>query len=80
MSSVIVDNEVGGYLALEHLHSLGHRKIAFIRGPKTLATVLRVGAAFATAPRHAAWNSMLASLWTCPSHAIRFPVLRWGRN
>lgn len=37
MSSVIVDNEVGGYLALEHLHSLGHRKIAFIRGPKMLA-------------------------------------------
>jgi LacI family transcriptional regulator len=37
MSSVIVDNEVGGRLALEHLHSLGHRKIAFIRGPKTLA-------------------------------------------
>jgi LacI family transcriptional regulator len=37
MSSVIVDNEVGGYLAHEHLYSLGHRKIAFIRGPKTLA-------------------------------------------
>jgi LacI family transcriptional regulator len=37
MSSVVVDNEVGGYTALEHLHSLGHRKIAFIRGPKTLA-------------------------------------------
>src|SRR6201998_454646 len=37
MSSVIVDNEVGGYIALEHLYSLGHRKIAFIRGPKTLA-------------------------------------------
>jgi len=36
MSSVVVDNEIGGYLALEHLHSLGHRKIAFIRGPKTL--------------------------------------------
>src|SRR4030088_1288981 len=36
MSSVIVDNEIGGYMALEHLHSLGHRKIAFIRGPKTL--------------------------------------------
>lgn len=36
MSSVIVDNEVGGYLAFEHLHSLGHRKIAFIRGPKAL--------------------------------------------
>jgi len=37
MSSVIVDNEVGGYVAIEHLHSLGHRKIAIIRGPKTLA-------------------------------------------
>jgi DNA-binding LacI/PurR family transcriptional regulator len=36
VSSVIVDNEVGGYIALEHLHSLGHRKIAFIRGPKAL--------------------------------------------
>ncbi|MGB7598879.1 MAG: LacI family DNA-binding transcriptional regulator [Candidatus Sulfotelmatobacter sp.] len=36
MSSVIVDNEVGGCIALEYLHSLGHRKIAFIRGPKTL--------------------------------------------
>lgn len=37
MSSVVVDNEVGGYLALEHLYSLGHRNIAIIRGPKTLA-------------------------------------------
>jgi DNA-binding LacI/PurR family transcriptional regulator len=36
ISSIIVDNEVGGHIALEHLHSLGHRKIAFIRGPKTL--------------------------------------------
>lgn len=36
MSSVIVDNELGGRLAVEHLHSLGHRKIAFIRGPKAL--------------------------------------------
>ena len=36
ISSVIVDNELGGYLAIEHLHSLGHRKIAIIRGPKAL--------------------------------------------
>jgi LacI family transcriptional regulator len=36
ISSVMVDNETGGRLALEHLHQLGHRKIAFIRGPKTL--------------------------------------------
>jgi LacI family transcriptional regulator len=36
ISSVIVDNEVGAYSAVEHLYLLGHRKIAFIRGPKTL--------------------------------------------
>ena len=34
--SVLVDNEAGGFMALQHLHSLGHRKIAFIRGPKLL--------------------------------------------
>ena len=37
ISSVIVDNELGAYTAVEHLYSLGHRKIAFIRGPRTLA-------------------------------------------
>jgi LacI family transcriptional regulator len=36
VNSVMVDNETGGRLALEHLHQLGHRKIAFIRGPKML--------------------------------------------
>src|SRR3984957_8294802 len=36
ISSVIVDNELGGRLAIEHLYALGHRKIAFIRGPKML--------------------------------------------
>ena len=36
ISSIVVDNEVGGYVALEYLHSLGHRKIAIIRGPKAL--------------------------------------------
>src|SRR5215469_12214490 len=32
ISSVMVDNETGARLALEHLYQLGHRKIAFIRG------------------------------------------------
>jgi len=36
ISSVIVDNAAGAYAAIEHLHSLGHRKIAFIRGPRGL--------------------------------------------
>jgi len=37
ISSVIVDNAAGTRAALEHLHSLGHRKIAFIRGPQQLS-------------------------------------------
>jgi len=37
VSSVMVDNEAGGRIALEHLYSLGHRKIAYIRGPKALS-------------------------------------------
>jgi len=37
VSSVMVDNEAGAHLAIEHLYSLGHRRIAFIRGPKMLA-------------------------------------------
>jgi len=36
VSSVMVDNEAGGRLALEHLYQRGHRKIAIIRGPKRL--------------------------------------------
>ncbi|MGB8259906.1 MAG: LacI family DNA-binding transcriptional regulator [Terracidiphilus sp.] len=34
--SVLVDNEAGGALALGHLHSLGHRRIAVIRGPEEM--------------------------------------------
>jgi LacI family transcriptional regulator len=34
VSSVTVDNEFGALAAIEHLFSLGHRQIAFIRGPK----------------------------------------------
>ncbi|QNI32255.1 LacI family DNA-binding transcriptional regulator [Alloacidobacterium dinghuense] len=36
ISSVLVDNAVGAYAALDHLYELGHRKIAFIRGPASL--------------------------------------------
>lgn len=35
--SVLVDNEAGGYLAIEHLHNLGHTRVAVIRGPGELA-------------------------------------------
>ncbi len=36
VSSVLVDNEAGGALALRHLHELGHRRIAVIRGPEEM--------------------------------------------
>ena len=36
VSSVLVDNEAGGRIAMEHLLALGHRQIAVIRGPKRL--------------------------------------------
>jgi LacI family transcriptional regulator len=36
MSSVVVDNEAGARTAIQHLYELGHREIAFIRGPKAV--------------------------------------------
>lgn len=36
IGSVLVDNEVGGYMAMQHLHGLGHRRIGVIRGPDEL--------------------------------------------
>jgi DNA-binding LacI/PurR family transcriptional regulator len=36
IQSVVVDNEAGGHAALEHLYSMGHRKIAVLRGPEEL--------------------------------------------
>jgi LacI family transcriptional regulator len=37
-STVSVDNEGGAAAALEHLYKLGHREIAFLRGPKALTS------------------------------------------
>jgi LacI family transcriptional regulator len=36
--AVVPDNEPGGYLAGEHLYTLGHREIAVIAGPRILTT------------------------------------------
>jgi LacI family transcriptional regulator len=48
ISSVTVDNQFGGYAAVEHLYSLGHRQIAFLRGPRQITD---------TAPR---WKGVLS--------------------
>jgi DNA-binding LacI/PurR family transcriptional regulator len=37
-SMVSVDNEGGAAAALEHLYKLGHREVAFLRGPKALTS------------------------------------------
>jgi LacI family transcriptional regulator len=37
ISSVIVDNELGAHSAIDHLFSLGHRQIAFLRGPRHIS-------------------------------------------
>ncbi len=36
ISSILVDNEAGGALAIQHLAELGHRRIAVIRGPQEM--------------------------------------------
>ena len=36
VTNVLLDHERAVFLALEHLYSLGHRKIAFMRGPKAI--------------------------------------------
>lgn len=36
VSSLLVDNEAGGALALRHLVDLGHKRIAIVRGPEEL--------------------------------------------
>lgn len=36
ITSILVDNEVGGAMAMKHLWDLGHRHIAVIRGPQEM--------------------------------------------
>jgi len=36
LNSVVVDNEMGTRQAIQYLYELGHSRIAFIKGPKTL--------------------------------------------
>lgn len=57
INSVFVDNEAGGAIAVRHLHELGHRRIAVIRGPSEL---------FDSEPR---WAGVLSAAKEC---GIRF--------
>jgi LacI family transcriptional regulator len=41
IQSVVVNNEEGGYAAMQHLYGLGHRGIAVLRGPKEMSDSTR---------------------------------------
>src|ERR1700730_7722462 len=41
ISSVSIENEGGAYLAMKHLYDLGHRAIAFLKGPKDIVDSAR---------------------------------------
>lgn len=49
VSSIYIDNEDGGFLAMDHLLTLGHRKLAMVTGPKEMRHVRerRMGAEMA---------------------------------
>jgi LacI family transcriptional regulator len=51
VSGVIPDDEAGMTLAVEHLHRLGHRRIAHVAGPSNTSTGARRAAGFAAAMR-----------------------------
>ncbi len=36
VTNIMLDHERAVFMALEHLHALGHRRIAFMRGPKAI--------------------------------------------
>jgi len=68
ISSILVDNEAGGALAMRHLADLGHRQIAVVRGPEQL---------FDSAPRWAGVQRIAAesSIHIDPRLVFQLPSL-----
>jgi LacI family transcriptional regulator len=71
ISSLIVDNAQGARAALEHLISLGHRKIAFIRGPRQLSD---------TEPRWRGVRAVAREHDLPIDHATHFPASKTASN
>jgi LacI family transcriptional regulator len=65
ISSILVNNEAGGALAIRHLYELGHRRIAVIRGPEEL---------FASAPRWAGMRRGAAEVGIQPDPRLIFQL------
>ncbi|MEM5437824.1 LacI family DNA-binding transcriptional regulator [Paraburkholderia diazotrophica] len=61
---VEVDNEHAGAVAVEHLHSLGHRRIGFIMGPENTSTSRdRTRGALAWCDRAGLPREMISVVW-----------------
>ncbi len=56
LSWVATDNDAGAQQALEHLCGLGHRKIAFIRGPKMISDSRHQWAGICSFAKAAGWE------------------------
>lgn len=75
-SSVAVDDQVGGRLAVEHLVEAGRRRIAFVGGPGTLAQIQnRLGAAREVAEQHEGTQIRFVETTTMDATAGRESVL-----
>ena len=66
ISSLFVDNEAGGALAMRHLVELGHRDIAVIRGPEELFDSERRWAGVKRAARRGRTQPRPATLMQLP--------------
>ena len=66
--SVVIENETGTYALLEHVYQLGHREIAFIKGPEALND---------SEPR---WNGLCTFAKSRTYYLSRLVVQIEGRN
>ncbi len=73
-NTVAADNEAGAAAALDHLFCLGHRDIAFMRGPGTQPAAANAGRA--SAPTRSAPDSLSTpnASWSFPNLSIPIPV------
>ncbi len=80
--SVSIDNWTAGYQAGKHLLSLGHRRIAVIRGPANLQTSIARYSGFTAALQQAGWicRSPISNRATTspPKQAMKQPAGCWN--
>ena len=80
ISSVIVDNELGAYSALEHLYRLGIARSPSSAAPRPWATAPLAGRESGPSRKPVDWNWTPNWYWTCQNHGSQFQVLRPDTN